>query len=260
MSSSVWQLVKQRQEECTVSFITVVGVIILARVDSSIYIPQIREGGGDRDKGRGRKWKWKQRRFLIIFLFGCDNGNANFIWCNHALALAVSPTTYTVPAGSPVTPLVCTVCQYLHATHTHIHTYIRRERQRFSCRFLILLTLSEYNLLLSDWISSSSSLLLLFFVLNIYFNLISHFTICQRALSLGYTWLKKEKRIYCLLFLSFSTFYCPNCDIIFPAKSRRAGQFELALINEPVVMPGSNASPSHGILLLNSIKSLSSFT
>lgn len=89
--------------------------------------------------------------------------------------------------------------------HTHTHTCIRRERQRFSCRFLILLTLSEYNLLLSDWISSSSSsLFLLFFVLNIYFNLILHFTICQRALSLGYTWLKKEKRIYSQGCLSYS--------------------------------------------------------
>lgn len=230
MSSYVWQLVKQRQQECTVVGSDNPGE------SRQFYLHTA-------DKGWGRKWKWKQRRFLIIFLFGCDNGNANFIWCNHALSLSLSLWR---PQHTQCLQAVLSHLSFVQSVNICMqHTHIRRERQRLFLPFLILLTLSEYNLLLSDWISSSSSLLLLlFFVLNIYFNLISHFTICQRALSLGYTWLKKKEREYtpkaAFLFLSFSTFYCPNCDIIFQP---RAGQFELALINEPVVMPGSNAFP-----------------
>lgn len=210
MSSYVWQLVKQRQQECTVVGSDNPGE------SRQFYLHTA-------DKGWGRKWKWKQRRFLIIFLFGCDNGNANFIWCNHALSLSLSLWR---PQHTQCLQAVLSHLSFVQSVNICMqHTHIRRERQRLFLPFLILLTLSEYNLLLSDWISSSSSLLLLlFFVLNIYFNLISHFTICQRALSLGYTWLeKKRKRIYsqgCLSIPFIFDFLLPKLWYNFPAKSR----------------------------------------
>lgn len=82
---------------------------------------------------RKEEWEWGRRgevkktvrRFLIIFLFGCDNGNANFIWCNHAPAPHPQHTQCLQAVVSHLS-FVPSVNICMQHTNTHTHTNMQR--------------------------------------------------------------------------------------------------------------------------------------
>lgn len=78
--------------------------------------------------GRRGEVKKTVRRFLIIFLFGCDNGNANFIWCNHAPA-PHSQHTQGLQAVVSHLSFVPSVNICMQHTNTHTHTHKHAEKR-----------------------------------------------------------------------------------------------------------------------------------